>query len=182
MSGVVGHTCRSTLTRCCAIPFRSALPSFLPLVVRLLSPPRRSLARSALARSLRVRLVFQAAELRLLILLQELNLLRTFETKDTALAGKLDKFQREKGEIVANISDTNARLSAKKAELEVRRRRRGGAARRATTNARPRRSSGRVAFFFFRSFVRSNERFFFFFFFFFFSLFLFLFQRAWIFD
>jgi hypothetical protein len=94
---------------------------------------------------------FQAAELRLLILLQELNLLRTFETKDTALAGKLDKFSREKGEIVANISDTNARLSAKKAELEVRRR----GARRATTNARPRRSSGRVAFFFFRSFKRT---------------------------
>ena len=61
----------------------------------------------------------KAAELRLLVLLQELNLLRTFEAKDAALAGKLDKFSREKGEVTANIRDCETRYTAKKAELEV---------------------------------------------------------------
>jgi len=61
----------------------------------------------------------KAAELRLLVLGEELHLLNDFEGKDDMLANKLEKCQREKGEVVANISDCHSRLQSKKTELGV---------------------------------------------------------------
>jgi hypothetical protein len=71
----------------------------------------------------RDRLVFSAelkgAELRLLTLFKELMLLSSFESKDKMLTNKLEKCQRDKGEVVANISDCHARLQTNSGELEV---------------------------------------------------------------
>ena len=61
----------------------------------------------------------KAAELRLLVLSEELHLLSDFEGKDKQLTSKLEKCQREKGEVVANISDCRNRLQSKKGELDV---------------------------------------------------------------
>jgi hypothetical protein len=71
----------------------------------------------------RDRLVFsvelKSAELRLLILFKELLLLSSFENKDKMLTNKLEKCLRDKGEVVANISDCHSRLQTNSGELEV---------------------------------------------------------------
>ncbi|GMH77149.1 hypothetical protein TrST_g4112 [Triparma strigata] len=61
----------------------------------------------------------KAAEMRLLVLFKELHLLQEFESKDKMLSTKLEKCQRDKAEVVANISDCFGRLQTKSAELEV---------------------------------------------------------------
>ena len=61
----------------------------------------------------------KAAEMRLLVLHKELTLLMDFETKDNMLNSKLEKCQRDKGEVVANISNCHGKLQTKKAELQV---------------------------------------------------------------
>ena len=71
----------------------------------------------------RDRLIFsvelKAAELRLLTLFKELMLLSSFEAKDRLLTNKLEKCQRDKGEVVANISDCLSRLQTNSGQLEV---------------------------------------------------------------
>merc|ERR1712054_139672 len=59
----------------------------------------------------------KAAEIRLLVLLQEYEMLQDFEYRDTAMATRLDKCQREKGEVVANVTEVQSRLKAKREEL-----------------------------------------------------------------
>lgn len=50
----------------------------------------------------------------MLLLYQELALLRNFESKDAALAFKLNKSQAEKADVVACINDCQIKLAAKK--------------------------------------------------------------------
>jgi hypothetical protein len=50
----------------------------------------------------------------MLVLNQELALLRNFEAKDLALVFKLSKSQNEKAEVVAAIGDCQQKLIAKK--------------------------------------------------------------------
>jgi hypothetical protein len=59
----------------------------------------------------------KAAEVRLLVALQEFEMLQGFEHRDVSMASKLDKCQREKGEVVANITEVQSRLKAKREEL-----------------------------------------------------------------
>ena len=53
-------------------------------------------------------------ELRMLLLFQELALLRNFEAKDTALAFRINKSTTEKAEVVAAITECQGKLLAKK--------------------------------------------------------------------
>ena len=50
----------------------------------------------------------------MLVLVQELALLQNFESKDVALAFKLNKSQTEKAEVVGSINDCQLKLTAKK--------------------------------------------------------------------
>jgi hypothetical protein len=50
----------------------------------------------------------------MLLLVQELALLRNFEAKDRALALKLNKSQAEKADVVAAITDCQGKLLVKK--------------------------------------------------------------------
>jgi len=61
----------------------------------------------------------KAADLRMLVLYQELELLQNFEAKDQALTAKLEKAKIDKNVVRTSISDCQAKLSAKKAEIEV---------------------------------------------------------------
>ena len=58
----------------------------------------------------------KAAELRLLLLLQELSLLQTFELKDTSLKIKLDKTRNDQRELDGDLGECLGRLAAKKGE------------------------------------------------------------------
>jgi len=61
----------------------------------------------------------KAADLRMLTLYQELVLLREFETKDSALAAKMEKCKAEKDGVVAAISDFQDQLATKREEIAV---------------------------------------------------------------
>jgi WD40 repeat protein len=61
----------------------------------------------------------KAAEMRMLTLYQELVLLKQFETKDLALAAKMDKCVSEKAAVVSEISDCQNKLATKNEEIGV---------------------------------------------------------------
>ncbi|CAM9684699.1 unnamed protein product [Scytosiphon promiscuus] len=61
----------------------------------------------------------KAAELKLLVLRQELEMLNQFDTKDRALSTKMDKQQHDKKEVVTAIAACKAKLSAAQAEAEA---------------------------------------------------------------
>jgi len=52
--------------------------------------------------------------MKMLLLIQEVALLQNFESKDVALAFKLNKSQTEKAEVVAAVNDCQLKLAAKK--------------------------------------------------------------------
>ena len=57
------------------------------------------------------------AELRMIVLLQEFQLLHTFEDKDNALHQKQVRCMREKNELVSQANETESRFTSKKAAL-----------------------------------------------------------------
>lgn len=57
-------------------------------------------------------------DLRMLVLFQELRLLKEFEKRDNDLIGRLDQKREEKAEMVAKISDCQEKLAARKAEID----------------------------------------------------------------
>ncbi|CAM9130201.1 unnamed protein product, partial [Chrysoparadoxa australica] len=68
---------------------------------------------------MRVVCKLKAAELRQLLLLQELELLKQFDERDVALAKKFAERKKEKADVVNAIAEGNSKLSIKKAEIEV---------------------------------------------------------------
>jgi hypothetical protein len=61
----------------------------------------------------------KAAEQTLLLMRQELELLKQYDARDSALAKTLIRCSKDKAEVVAAVSDCNARLGAKRMEMEV---------------------------------------------------------------
>jgi hypothetical protein len=61
----------------------------------------------------------KAADLRMITLYEELVLLREFETKDTALALKMEKCRGDKAGVVTAISEFQAQLATKREEIGV---------------------------------------------------------------
>ena len=60
----------------------------------------------------------KTTDLRKLVLVQELRLLKEFEKNDIALATRLEKKHGEKSEIVAKVAECQERLAVKKVEIE----------------------------------------------------------------
>merc|ERR1740130_1071810 len=60
----------------------------------------------------------KTTDLRKLVLVQELRLLKEFEKNDIALASRLEKKHGEKSEIVAKVAECQERLAVKKVEIE----------------------------------------------------------------
>eukprot|EP00741_Cyanophora_paradoxa_P024459 tig00022075_g23616.t1 len=61
----------------------------------------------------------KTTDMKMLLLYQELVLLKEFEKKDTTLAKKLEAKRLEKAEIVAKIAECQDRLAVKKTEIEA---------------------------------------------------------------
>ena len=59
------------------------------------------------------------ARMRVLTLQDELILLKNFEKKDNLLTVKLEKCRTDKAQVVADIADSQDKLAAKKAEIDV---------------------------------------------------------------
>lgn len=60
----------------------------------------------------------KTTDLRKLVLVQELHLLKEFEKNDIALAKRLEKKHSEKAEIVAKVAECQEKLAQKKSEIE----------------------------------------------------------------
>ena len=59
----------------------------------------------------------KTTDLRKLVLVQELRLLKEFEKNDITLASRLEKKHAEKSEIVAKVAECQERLALKKVEI-----------------------------------------------------------------
>ena len=57
-------------------------------------------------------------DLRMLVLFQELRLLKEFEKRDNALVKKLDDKREEKSDIVLKIADCRDKIASRKVEIE----------------------------------------------------------------
>ena len=57
-------------------------------------------------------------DLRMLVLMQELRLLKEFEKRDNALVAKLDGKREEKADVVARIAECQEKLAGRKAEID----------------------------------------------------------------
>ncbi|TYZ67625.1 hypothetical protein PybrP1_000869, partial [[Pythium] brassicae (nom. inval.)] len=67
---------------------------------------------------MKLEVVFKTCELRLFTLLSELALLEQFESKENLLSAKLEKSRGEKAQVVAEMSEIQEILGAKRRELE----------------------------------------------------------------
>merc|ERR1740130_2511622 len=70
------------------------------------------------AERLKLEADLKTTDLRKLVLVQELRLLKEFEKNDIALAPRLEKKHGEKSEIVAKVAECQERLAVKKVEIE----------------------------------------------------------------
>ena len=93
------------------LPHLPASPSHLPLI----SPGALEELR---CERLKLEADLKTTDLRKLVLVQELRLLKEFEKNDITLASRLEKKHAEKSEIVAKVAECQERLALKKVEIE----------------------------------------------------------------
>ena len=79
---------------------------------------RLRLPTSDMRLKLRLAADLKTTDLRKLVLVQELKLLKEFEKRDVSLAAKLDSKHSEKAEIVSKVAECQDKLTQKKAEIE----------------------------------------------------------------
>ena len=72
---------------------------------------------------MRTAIALKDIELRQLLMLQELRLLKEFRVRDAALSNRLERCEREQGEILASVGECRDRLGGKQGELEASRER-----------------------------------------------------------